>query len=74
MVCAPLIVALLFASCTRRDYTCSCTYTQKYTGVVKTDETTVSGKNIKEARNACSVHNEALRSYLKTDEVNCYLR
>lgn len=68
-----LTMAVIFAACSKRDYTCVCTYVDKYQTYPTTQETIVKGKNINEARNACYAHGTYLMRYANTD-VPCYVR
>lgn len=68
-----LIIAIIAASCSKRDYTCVCTYTDKYATHPTTQETTVKGVNINEARNACYAHGSYIQAYVNGD-VPCYVR
>jgi uncharacterized lipoprotein YehR (DUF1307 family) len=68
------VIALIgiLASCSKRDYTCSCTYTDNITGARVKDVTTVKGVKTT-AQNACNSHQGSLKSYNKSD-VTCLLQ
>ena len=65
------VVGVIAVSCTKRNYTCVCSYTERYGGPT-VQETLVKG-NVKEARNACYAHGSYIASYVN-GPADCYIR
>ncbi len=71
---AVFFAAAIVVSCTKREYTCVCTYTDRYANTPSTQETIVKGQTINEARNACYAHGSYLKAYAQSGDVPCYVR
>ena len=67
-VIAAVAAIIVFASCSKRDYTCTCTYND-IGGVLVKDVSTVTGTSTK-AKNACDTHEANLKYYAKGN-VSC---
>ncbi len=67
---AVAILAIIVTSCSKRDYTCSCTYRDNM-GTMQKDVTTVKGTKT-HAQNACNSHQGQLKYYAQSD-VTCLL-
>ncbi len=65
-----IAAAIMFASCSERNYDCTCTYTD-FSGVQMKDISPVKGTQ-KEAQNACNAHGSTL-SYSVHTSVSCHI-
>jgi len=69
-IASVVTLILVLTACSKRDYTCSCTYTD-ISGVKMKDVTTVKGTKT-HAKNACDSHQGTLKYYAQSD-VTCLL-
>ena len=66
-----VVIALVAASCSKRDYSCNCFYTDRFGTRINTTTTVRGTKN--NAQEACLTHQNTLK-YANQTSVTCFLQ